>query len=153
MTVAPEPEEPGRGFWIGLALGTPLMVYGAAELVRQAGFDRAFGAARWLGGGLVLHDFVLAPIVLAAVWVVGRWTPEWLRTPLRAAVLATALVVALALPGLRGYGDRADNATVHPIDYGSAVLTVLAVLWGLAAVWAAWRLAARGRRSPAPGPP
>ena len=37
----------------------------------------------------------------------------------------SALVVAIGWPGLRGYGNKSDNATIHPLDYGSAVLTVL----------------------------
>jgi hypothetical protein len=138
---------PGRGFWVGLALGTPVMLYGTVELVRQAGWSRAFGVARWFGGGILLHDLVLVPIVLAVVWVVGRWTPPVVHTPLRAAVLGTALVVALGWPGLRGYGNKPDNATIHPLDYGSAVLTLLVLLWVAALVWSAVRVARPRARS------
>ena len=149
---ARDPEIPGRGFWIGLALGTPVMAYGAVELVQQAGWPRAFGVARWFAGGILLHDLVLVPIVLAVVWAIGRWTPAPVHTPLRAAALGSALVIAVGWPGLRGYGNKADNATIHPLDYGSAVLTLLALLWGAALVWSAWRLARRGARSPASTP-
>ena len=128
-------ERPGLGFWIGLALGTPVMVYGAYELVQQMGWPRAFDVANWLGGGLLLHDLVLVPIVLALVWAIGRIAPGLVRTPLRVGVLGSALIVAVAWPALRGYGDRPDNATVHPLDYGSAVLTALAILWGAVAMW------------------
>lgn len=136
----PVDEIPGRGFWVGLALGTPVMVYGAVELVQQAGWPRAFGVARWFGGGILLHDLVLVPIVLAVVWAIGRWTPPAVHTPLRAAVLGTALIVAIGWPGLRGYGNKSDNATIHPLDYGTAVVTLLVLLWAAASVWAAWRL-------------
>ena len=44
----------------------------------------------------------------------------------------------------------ADNATVHPLDYVSATVTVLAVLWGAALLWALGRVVVRGRRSPTP---
>jgi hypothetical protein len=145
-------ETPGLGFWIGLALGTPLMLYGAVELIDQTGWSRAFAAGRWLAGGLLLHDFVLVPVVLALVWALGRWTPAWLGTPLRAGVLASLLVLALGLPGLRGYSQRPDNPTVHPLDYGTAVLSVLATVWGVVAVWALWRLATRARASRGPAP-
>jgi hypothetical protein len=134
-------DRPGRGFWIGLALGTPVMVYGAFELIHEAGFPRAFAAARWLGAGLLLHDLVLVPIVLALVWAVGRVAPPRLRTPLRAGILCSALIVAIAWPALRGYGRRADNLSVHPLDYTSAVLTALVILWGAVVLWTAvsWR--------------
>jgi hypothetical protein len=147
-------DEPGRGFWIGLALGTPVMAYGAIALVDRAGWPRALAAGRWLAGGLLLHDLVLVPVVLGVVWLVGRVTPDWLRTPARAGLLGSALVVALGWPGLRGYGKRPDNATIHPLHYSSAVLTVLGALWCATAVWAAWRFTRR-RRLPAlaPGSP
>ncbi len=138
--------EPGRAFWIGLAVGVPVMTYGAVGLVHQAGWPRAFAAGRWLAGGLALHDLVLVSLVIALVWVIGRGTPRWLRTPLQSAVLGGVLVLALAWPGLRGYGNRPDNPTVHPLRYGSALLTVLAVVWVLAAVWSCWRFARRHQR-------
>jgi hypothetical protein len=128
-------DRPNLGFWIGLALGTPVMVYGAYELIRQTGWPRALNVAAWIGGGLLLHDLLLVPIVLTLVWMIGRVAPAIARTPLRVGVLGTALIVAVAWPALRGYGDRHDNATVHPLDYGSAVLTALALLWGAVVLW------------------
>ena len=101
--------------------------------MQQTGWSRSFGVARWFGGGILLHDLVLVPIVLAVVWAIGRWTPPPVHTPLRAAVLGSALVVAIGWPGLRGYGNKPDNATIHPLDYGSAVLTLLVLLWAAAA--------------------
>ena len=141
-------DRPGRGFWIGLALGTPVMVYGAYELVQQVGWPRAFNVATWLGGGLLLHDLVLVPIVLALVWAVGRFTPHALHTPLRAGILGSGLILAMGWPGLRGYGDKPDNATVHPIDYGSAVLTALAILWGAVVLWSLLAILRRSRVQP-----
>jgi hypothetical protein len=138
-------DRPGTGFWIGLALGTPVMLYGAFELVHQAGWPRAIDVATWLGGGLLLHDLVLVPIVLALVWAIGRVAPPVVRAPLRVGVLGSALIIAIAWPALRGYGDRPDNPTVHPLDYGSAVLTALAILWVAVALWS---LVALLRRPP-----
>jgi len=150
MTDAATPMEdrPGLGFWIGLAFGVPVMVYGAYELIQQAGWPRAFDVATWVGGGLLLHDLVLVPIVLAVVWVLGRVAPAIVRTPLRVGVLGSALIVAVAWPALRGYGDRPDNATVHPLDYGSAVLTALAILWGAVLLWSVVALLHRSRTHP-----
>jgi len=142
------PDQPGRGFWIGLALGTPVMVYGAVELVRQAGWPRAFNVATWLGGGLLLHDLVVLPVVLALMWLVGRIAPDVVRTPLRAGILGSGLILAVAWPALRGYSDRPDNPTVHPLDYGSAVLTVLTFVWGVVALWSALAFVRRARTRP-----
>jgi hypothetical protein len=153
VSLSPETEIPGRGFWFGLVLGTPVMVYGAVELVQQAGWPRSWGVARWFAGGVLLHDLVLVPIVLTCVWAIGRWTPARVRTPLRAAVLGSALVVAIGWPGLRGYGNKPDNATIHPLDYGSAVLTLLVLVWASALAWSVWRLVRRADAPRASTPP
>ena len=146
-------DEPGRGFWVGLGLGGPVIAYGVVQLVRRTGWPRSLATARWLVGGLLLHDLVLVPIVLVLVWVVGRITPRWLTTPVRTGLLASALVLALGWPGLRGYGNRTDNRTVHPLAYGTAVLTALALVWAAAAAWAGWRLVSGARAPRAPGSP
>jgi hypothetical protein len=138
-------ERPGLGFWIGLAFGAPVMLYGAYELVQQVGWPRTFDVAKWLGGGLLLHDLVLVPIVLAVVWAIGRVSSPVLRNPLRAGVLGSALIVAVGWPALRGYGNKPDNATIHPLDYGTSVLTALAVVWGVVALWVVLALVRRPR--------
>ncbi len=130
-------DTPGRGFWIGIAVGAPVMVYGAAELIGQAGWPRARDVAVWLGGGLLVHDVLLAPLVIAAVWAVGTVFPADLRAPIRAGILGSALVIAIGWPALRGSGNRPDNRTVHPLDYSTAVLTALALVWLLVALWMA----------------
>jgi hypothetical protein len=122
------------------------MVYGAVELVQQTGWPRAFGVARWFAGGILLHDLVLVPIVLTVVWAIGKWTPPAMHTPLRTAVLGTGLVVAVGWPGLRGYGNKPDNATIHPLDYRAAVLSLLVLLWVAVLAWSAWRLARPAER-------
>ena len=75
-----------------------------------------------------------------------------MRAPVRAGLFASAVVILVGWAALRGYGrDHVpDNPTVDPLDYGSAVLTVLAVIWGAVAVWAAmawFRSRARARRT------
>jgi hypothetical protein len=131
----------GPGFWIGLALGAPVMAYGAMELLHETGSSRAFAVGRWLGAGLLLHDLVLVPVVLALVWVIGRVASPRLALPLRAGILGSALIVAVAWPALRGYGRRAGNPSVHPLDYGTSVLTALAIMWTVLALWTivTWR--------------
>ena len=50
-------------------------------------------------------------------------------------MLGSALIVAIGWPALRGYGNKPDNATIHPLDYGTSVLTALALLWAAVALW------------------
>ena len=44
--------------------------------------------------------------------------------------------------------DVPDNATVQPLDYTTAILTVWAIVWGLVAIWIAIRAAVRRAHRP-----
>jgi hypothetical protein len=111
----------GRGLWVGLAIGAPVMAYGVAGLVERAGLERTFAAGRWGAGLLVLHDAVLVPAVLLAVWLVQRGVARPWRAPVIGGLLASALAVAL--------GNRSGNPTVHPYDTGAALVAVLVAVW------------------------
>jgi hypothetical protein len=65
----------------------------------------------------------------------------------RAGLFASAVLLLVAWPALRGYGrDHVpDNPSVAPLHYGTAVATVLAVVWVAVAVWI---LAAATRADP-----
>ncbi len=122
-------EQPGRGLWIGLAIGAPLMAYGSWELIHHSDLKHSWAVTRLLLGGLLLHDFVVVPIVLAIVWLVGRALPLRATNAVRAGVLGTLLVIAVGWAALRGYGTRADNPTIHPLDATTAVLTAVGLVW------------------------
>jgi hypothetical protein len=131
-----EPRGPrGAAFWTACVAGWVVMAFGAFGLVDQRGVGSAFDVGIWVVGGNVVHDALVVPVVL----VVGGFLAMVLRPPWRApacAGLATsALVVAIAYPALRGFGRKPKNPTVLPLDYTSAVLTALAVVWALVALW------------------
>lgn len=89
------------------------------------------GIAVWLAGALVLHDAVLAPLLLVGNRLLRRAGGGAL--PWRAvAVVQVALIVGgavtlLAFPALRAQAIGARNPSVLPFDYGAH----LAVAWAL----------------------
>ena len=85
----------------------------------------------------IVHDLVVAPIAALIAIVVIRRAPAITRAPLRAALFGSAVVVAVAWPALRGYGRMRtpDNASVQPLNYATAVATVVAVVWVISALW------------------
>jgi hypothetical protein len=143
------PSRSGPGLWIGLALGVPVMTYGSIGLVRHADPHRVRDLAIWVVGGDVVHDLIVAPLMVLTVWAVGcALAPSW-RTPVRSGLLASALVVALAWPGLSGLGNEAHNPTVHPFDQTQALAWVLAGIWSAVVVWCTLVLVnARGGSQP-----
>lgn len=141
------PPRYGRLFWTGLLVGSGVIAYGVAGTFTEFGPPHPPDLARWVIGGLLAHDLVLAPIVGLIGLAVARVVPRLARPPVQAGLIASAVVIAVASPGLASLNERPGNPTVQPIDYRSATLTVLGVVWLLAGSWFAARVwAARGRR-------
>jgi hypothetical protein len=125
------------GLIVGLAIGIPMMAWGVyAFFVHNAGNPRA-NVLRFFIGGDVIHDAVVAPIAALVGVLIVRRAPVFARAQLRAALFTTAIVVAVAWPGIRGYGRMRvpDNSSVQPLNYATAVLTVIAVVWLICGVW------------------
>ena len=123
---------------IAFAAGYGIMILGALGLLRDVSLRRAGQIAAWVVAADVLHDFVLAPLVCVLGLVIARRVaPTW-RWPVRAGAIGTALVLALAYPALRGFGRETapGNPSVLPLDYPTAALTALGIVWGLAVLWA-----------------
>jgi hypothetical protein len=146
------PPRYGRAFWIALPIGAALMAFGAVGLIGDAGVGAGAEVGGWLVGADVAHDFVLAPLACLVGAAVARALPRWCRAPLQAALLTSGVLLIIVFPALRGFGrDQVpDNPSVQPLDYTTATLTALAVVWATAGVWLVVRLAtaARERRRP-----
>lgn len=142
----------GRAYWIALPIGVALMVFGIVGMVGDKGIATSVNIGAWLVAADVAHDLVLAPAACLIGAVIARVLPHWCRAPVQAALLTTGVLLIVAFPALRGYGhDQVpDNPSVQPLDYTTATLTTLAVVWVGAASWATVRLASagRGRRRP-----
>ncbi|UYM04557.1 hypothetical protein [Solicola gregarius] len=132
------------------------IVLGAAGLV-AVGFGlwsmREFDVAQlrsafvWLAGGVVAHDFVLAPIVVALGVVAARVAPARVRTPLVVAFVLWGSLTLVALPALSGPGVRADNPTLLDRPYVAAWLALSAIAVACVLAYALVRRDRRGGRS------
>ncbi|GAB2766241.1 hypothetical protein GCM10027072_76390 [Streptomyces bullii] len=98
----------------------------------------------WLGGAVVVHDAVIAPVVLLAGLLLVRGGA---RGPVRGALLVVGALTAVALPVLLRPGKTA-NASVLPLDYWRNWLLVLVAALTVTAIWWAVRGVGRGRRRP-----
>ncbi|MFD7919254.1 hypothetical protein ACFV3R_08530 [Streptomyces sp. NPDC059740] len=110
-------------------LGLASTAWGALLLSSVA---EAWGAVRWLAGAVVLHDGVVAPLVLGAGTLLAGLR-EGPRAVVRGALLTGGCVTAVAAPVLLRPG-RPANATVLPLDYPADWLLVLAAIAVCAAV-------------------
>ncbi|MGJ5830761.1 hypothetical protein [Streptomyces ossamyceticus] len=122
--------------------GVALMGVGVALLVDVRD---ATGVLVWLGGAMVLHDVVIAPLVLLVGLAAVRGRA---RGPVRGALVVAGALTVVALPALLRPG-RTANSSVLPLDYPRNWLLALVAV-AVAAVTALC-LAARGlarRRRP-----
>jgi len=139
----------GRGIFA--ALGLAALTYGA-WLVWGLGSDQWLSVGKWLVGGVVAHDLVLAPIVIAlGVLGSGRLPPR-ARAPVAVAVVLWGGLTLYAIPFLGRFGAEATNPTLLDRPYRLSWLIGMAAI-AVAVVAASWlrrrRVAARSNtRSP-----
>ena len=135
----------GVSFWLALLIGWGLILIGTRDYVATHGTTDAIRVATWVVGGNIVHDAFVVPIALLVGSVLTRFTPEPSRTPIRAGLIGSACVLLVAIPVLGGYGRKPANPSVLPLDYDTAVLWSLGLVWALAALWLAIRVAPRAQ--------
>nr|WP_093879062.1 hypothetical protein [Streptomyces sp. TLI_105] len=117
------------------ALGVALVGLGAWLVVAE---PDPLGVLVWLAGALVLHDGILAPLVLAVgLLLVGRRR----RGLLRGALLVAGSVVLVTLPLLVRPGAP-PNPSALPLPYGrnlAIVLVAVTVVTGVRVAVQRWR--------------
>jgi hypothetical protein len=120
---------PSWSFWIGLAIGTVLMVYGAVGLLGASAVTRPRNFATWFLGAGIVHDAVFAPLVVLVGWLTLRLVPRIARNPVRVALGFSVLLVATTWPLVRRWGARSANPSLLPLDYGRNVVLGLVLIW------------------------
>lgn len=122
-------------------VGLSLMGVGVSPLLDVRDLT---GVLVWLGGAVVVHDALIAPLVLFIGWVLVR---GGVRGPVRGALLAAGAVTAVALPVLLRPGKPA-NSSVLPLDYPRNWLLTLVAVGTVTALLLAARGTRRSRRRP-----
>lgn len=115
-----------------VVLGVVVGAYGAWLLLSRQDLDQLTNAGIWLAAGVVLHDFVLAPVALVVLALATRIPTAAVRAPAVVGLVVLGSVTLVAIPMLGRFGARSDNATLLDRHYGVgwlalAGLVVLAV--------------------------
>jgi len=143
---------PGTRWRVPVALaGLGFLGFGVTQLLTGGRSTDVPSAVVWLAAVLLGHDAVLAPLALAAGWVLARGTHgrrEVARVVAGGLLTATCLVL-LALPPLFTPGV-AGNPTATPRSYTAGLALAVAAALAVTATAAgtvAWRAARRRRRA------
>jgi hypothetical protein len=138
------------------AFGLWVLSIGARGLLRGHPFAANAPVGRWLLGGVLVHDALIAPVVFVLCAAAARLAGVRVRQALAAILLIGGSVLVVGLPDVLRKGHNA-NATVTPLDYSlNLAIVLLAVIGGTVIVTAAGPLRERRRvrrsRPPEPEP-
>jgi hypothetical protein len=116
--------------WLLGGLGVALGAYGAWLALTRQDAGQLVEIAVWLAAGVVLHDVVVAGVVLAGVAVGRRVLPRPWHAPATLALVVWGGVTLMAVPVLGRFGARPDNPTLLDRPYlgAWAALSALAVV-------------------------
>ncbi len=96
--------------------GVGLAAFGVAMLVGN-GWSENVAIVWWLGGGVVLHDAILAPATIILGLVVMPLLPQWARVPVTVGTVVLGSVTLLAVPVLGRFGSRPGAPTLLDRNY------------------------------------
>jgi hypothetical protein len=147
--------------WIRLALigiGSLALLYAVSGALSSR--DMRFAYVRFLSLVPVGHELILVPLAIGVGILVARLVPATIRAVrvravIQAAMFLSATIVAVALPGVLGYGRTPDLPSALTRDYTRGLLILLAAVWiGAAATLTlnAFHRSFRKRRSLPPRP-
>lgn len=135
-----------RAARLGLgAVGVTAMVWGA-WLLRDDGADRLWSTALWLAGVVVLHDAVLAPVVVALGVVTVKVLPQHHRAVAALAFLIWGTLTLAVANVLSGVGGKPDMDSLLNRPYVSAWLVLTGLMLGTAIAAAAIRTRGHGAK-------
>jgi len=120
-----------------IVVGVLVIGLGGIVLLNDVNPARYLGIALWFAGALVIHDGLIAPVVLGVHLLLrraGRRIPVAVILIVQGALVVAALMTALVAPEILKQGIGSANPTILPLDYAGNLLRFYA---GLALVTAA----------------
>ena len=118
-----------RWFWLGLVAGYPLIAVGVWGIFHDAPVTSPFNFALWFIGGNLVHDFLLAPVVVLVSFALRLVVSPKHLGRVQWALALTGIVVLFALIPLLGLGRSPLEPTVQPLNYGLGLAVVVSAIW------------------------
>jgi hypothetical protein len=127
----PGAQKVGAAFWLSALAGWIVIAVGLRGIFQKHLDTRPTQLARFVVGGALAHDLLVAPLVLGAGGLVAWAVRGRAQAPVQAALFVSAVVVVFAYPLVRAYGLASRNPTSLPHNYMANLLVVLAVVWAV----------------------
>jgi hypothetical protein len=111
------------------AVGVGMLGYGIVRIFTDAKDTKPISLVKWLVGALLVHDLLIAPVVIGIGWLLTRYVPSRARRHLQGGLIAGGLVssVGVLLIWRQGkYG--AASLTLLQQDYRRNLVILLAIV-------------------------
>ena len=138
-----------------IGVGVALLVLGGVVLINDVNPARYVGIAAWMLGSLVIHDGIIAFVVVGvsiALRRLGRSIPFVVLAIVQGALVVAAIVTGLVVPQMLKQAIGSENESILPLDYGlhlglfyAGLAVVTAAAIGVALVLRRGVSAGRGR--------
>lgn len=128
-----------------VAAGLTVVAYGAV-LVLDLPPRTILLVAVWAGAGVIVHDFVFAPVTAALGYTARRLITGGWWAPVSVAALCSATLLLLAIPVYDAPGAKPDNPSTIDGNYPLGLGISLAVVWACVPVYYAGASLLRRRR-------
>jgi len=127
---ATEPDRHGAVFWTGVVVGWLVIAWGLWLVAARPPETRPINFAAFFVGLALVHDLVLAPVVMSAGAALRRRAPALAAGAVAAGLVVSSIVVVYAIPL---WLDRATKTAQNPSflsrDPVVGVVIVLTLTW------------------------
>ncbi len=130
-------------FWVSAGAGWVLIAWGLRGALHHHIDTRPPEMARFVVGGVILHDLVFAPIVIAVGYGLSRTVKGRWRAAVQAALFISGCAALFTWPEVRDYARVLHNPSSLPHNYTANLLIVCGAVWAVTAVVAAVTALAR----------
>jgi hypothetical protein len=135
----------GAAFWISSVAGWAIIGWGLRGVLHHQIDTRPAELLRFFTVGVLTHDLLFAPLVLAAGLAVARAVPGRWRALVQAGLIISGVVALFAYPEVRGYARVLHNPTSLPHNYAAHLAAVVTAVAGATALLGGVQAVRRGR--------
>jgi hypothetical protein len=114
-----------------MAVGVALMTFGGWLVIAN---NNPLQVAPWVLAPVLLHDAILAPLILGVVWLGHRLLPRYAQAPALVALVVCGGLTAVAASVITRAGARPDNPSLLDRNYVAGYLFAIGLTVGLAVI-------------------
>ncbi len=125
-----QPNKADTGLRILLGtIGLAAIGYGALRILTDAKDTKPLALLKWLIGSLLVHDLLIAPVLIGIGWLLVRFVPPRARTFVQAGLVAGGLVGALGVLLIwRQHKSSARSLALLQQNYAANLLVLLVII-------------------------